>query len=198
MIISTDSLHWLSKELRAESKQVVLANGCFDLLHVAHVEHLKAARQLGDVLIVLVTPNVHVGKRLGTPVIDEGHRVQMVSSLRCVDYAVLGRPMSSVERYRKEVLRYIQLIQPQYYAKGSEFKGKESPTLLQEIDMVERCGGHLVYTDSSTVHVHTTDIINSIVDRFGSQVLTEYQDVNARSHPQNLQRATLSANAGEL
>jgi len=42
----------LAERLRAAGKRIVLANGCFDLLHVGHVRYLDAARRLGDVLFV--------------------------------------------------------------------------------------------------------------------------------------------------
>ena len=45
----------LAARLRAQGKRVVLANGCFDLLHVGHVRYLAAARALGDVLFVAST-----------------------------------------------------------------------------------------------------------------------------------------------
>ena len=44
----------LADRLRAERKRIVLANGCFDLLHVGHVRYLRAARELGDVLFVAI------------------------------------------------------------------------------------------------------------------------------------------------
>src|SRR5437870_11064859 len=72
-------------------KKVVLANGCFDILHVGHLRYLKGARALGDVLVVAINSDrsVRAIKDAGRPILDERERVALVSALDCVDYVVL-------------------------------------------------------------------------------------------------------------
>ena len=63
----------------------VLACGCFDVVTIGHVRNLQAAKQLGSYLCVLVTADQHVNKGVGRPLCGEQERLEVVSSLRCVD-----------------------------------------------------------------------------------------------------------------
>src|SRR5437667_4242327 len=66
----------LAARLRAEGKRIVLANGCFDLLHVGHVRYLEAARALGDVLFVGINGDAAVArlKGAGRPLMPAAER----------------------------------------------------------------------------------------------------------------------------
>ena len=68
--------------------RIVMANGCFDLLHAGHVAHLKAARAMGDVLIVSLTVDECVNKGPGRPIYKWADRAALVRELRCVDNVV--------------------------------------------------------------------------------------------------------------
>jgi D-glycero-beta-D-manno-heptose 1-phosphate adenylyltransferase len=74
----------LAERLRAEGKRIVLANGCFDLLHVGHVRYLDAARHLGDVLFVGINGDAAVTrlKGRGRPLMPAGERVELLSAPR--------------------------------------------------------------------------------------------------------------------
>ncbi len=63
--------------------KVVLVNGCFDVLHPGHVEHLEEARTMGDYLLVGLTLDRAVGKA-GRPIQTWEERAKMLRSLRCV------------------------------------------------------------------------------------------------------------------
>src|SRR2546423_14869763 len=81
----------LADRLRAERKRIVLANGCFDLLHVGHIRYLRAARGLGDVLFVGINSDA-AGARLkgqGRPLMPGGERAEILSSLRHGDPGVV-------------------------------------------------------------------------------------------------------------
>ena len=77
--------------LKRAGKSIVLANGCFDTLHVGHVRYLSGAKHEGDILIVAVNSDASTGqlKGPGRPVLDELARAQLVAALRDVDYVVL-------------------------------------------------------------------------------------------------------------
>ena len=72
-------------------KKVVLANGCFDILHVGHLRYLEGARALGDVLVVAINSDksMRLIKDAACPILSEAERVALVSALRCVDYVVV-------------------------------------------------------------------------------------------------------------
>ena len=68
-------------------KKVVLANGCFDILHVGHLRYLQGARALGDVLVVAINSDGSMRqiKDSGRPILPQEERIQLVAALRCVD-----------------------------------------------------------------------------------------------------------------
>src|SRR5437868_5848659 len=72
-------------------KKIVLANGCFDILHVGHVRYLEGARALGDALVVAINSDrsVRALKGPGRPILNEKERSTLVSALRCVDHVVV-------------------------------------------------------------------------------------------------------------
>src|SRR4029077_20387313 len=84
----------LSEKLAAHKRRgqrIVLANGCFDTLHVGHVRYLEGARREGDVLAVGVNggSSVCALNGPGRPILCEQARAQLVAALRAVDYVVI-------------------------------------------------------------------------------------------------------------
>lgn len=71
---------------------IVLVGGCFDLIHVGHINFLKRCRHLGNILIVAVSSDSRVRERKGVnrPVIPEKDRATVLSSLSCVNYAIVA------------------------------------------------------------------------------------------------------------
>src|SRR3974390_2323888 len=76
---------------QAEQLSVVLANGCFDTLHVGHVRYLSGAKREGDILVVAVNSDASVRglKGPGRPVLEEQARAQLVAALRDVDFVLI-------------------------------------------------------------------------------------------------------------
>jgi D-glycero-beta-D-manno-heptose 1-phosphate adenylyltransferase len=108
-------------ELQREGKRVVLANGCFDTLHVGHARYLSGAKQQGDVLVVAVNADSSVRglKGPGRPVLDEQARTQLVASLRDVDFVLLfAEP--NVESLLEE-------LRPDVHAKGTDYTTETVP-----------------------------------------------------------------------
>jgi rfaE bifunctional protein nucleotidyltransferase chain/domain len=106
---------------RAAGRRVVLANGCFDLIHVGHVRYLEAAKREGDVLVVAINSDASVreNKGSGRPWVPEGERVELLAALRCVDYLTVF-----AERTADELLR---ALRPHVHAKGTDWIGREVP-----------------------------------------------------------------------
>ncbi len=124
-------------ELKADGKKVVTTNGCFDILHVGHVRFLKAARALGDVLIVGLNTDRSVRALKGEkrPIQNENDRAEILSSLGCVDYVCLFDENTPVELLR--------VLKPAFHAQGADYK----PTDLAETPIVEAGGGKLEIID---------------------------------------------------
>ena len=90
-IINRTELSQLGARLRDQGKKIVLANGCFDILHVGHVRYLAGARAEGDVLVVGVNADSGVKglKGPGRPVLNETARATLVAALREVTWSLL-------------------------------------------------------------------------------------------------------------
>src|SRR5438132_12363276 len=105
----------VAERLRSEGKRLVLANGCFDLLHVGHVRYLAAARALGDVLFVGINGDAAVTrlKGRGRPLMPAGERVEMLAALRAVDHVVVFDEDTAD--------RLVGLVRPDVHAKGTDY-----------------------------------------------------------------------------
>lgn len=94
----------LSRENRG---RIVLAGGCFDILHIGHVRFLSEARRMGDYLVVLLENDKKVKKLKGKnrPIFIQKDRAEMLSALRSVDLVVLLPAIESDRDYLKLVMK---------------------------------------------------------------------------------------------
>ena len=114
-IVSRDQLAERIAEHRARGKRVVLANGCFDLLHAGHVRYLDGARRQGDVLVVAVNSDASARplKGPGRPILSEQARARLVAALGVVSYVtVFDEP---------DVVALLTELRPDVHAKGTDY-----------------------------------------------------------------------------
>ncbi|MGH8046752.1 MAG: adenylyltransferase/cytidyltransferase family protein [Chthoniobacterales bacterium] len=115
MLLTLPELAAEAARLRADGRRLVLTNGCFDILHVGHVDYLERSRALGDALAVAVNSDNSVRglKGPGRPVNCEGDRARVLSALRCVDFVVVfDSPRAT---------KVIAAVRPALYAKGGDY-----------------------------------------------------------------------------
>jgi len=145
----------LAGRLRAAGKRVVLANGCFDLLHVGHVRYLEAARRLGDVLFVGINADAAVArlKGPGRPLMPLAERLELVAALRFVDHVVVFEEDTAE--------RLVEAIRPHVHAKGTDYTVERVP----EAAAVRAAGGEVAIVGDPKDHA-TRDIIGRVVERF--------------------------------
>lgn len=104
--------------------------GVFDILHIGHVMHLRAAKRRGDYLVVSVTQDSHVNKGEGRPVFTLKQRQAMLRELRFVDKVISHKsPETSIRRWK-----------PHIYVKGMDYSD------VPERSLVEQYGGEVVFT----------------------------------------------------
>ena len=121
LIYSMDHLRLKVKELKLSKKQVVLSSGCFDILHVGHLEILKKAKALGDCLIVCLSNDEQIRKLKGEnrPVNNYEDRINLFKTIPYVDYIVLYEE-SNIER--EETLGSImKCVDPAMWVKGTDY-----------------------------------------------------------------------------
>jgi rfaE bifunctional protein nucleotidyltransferase chain/domain len=117
--------------LRRQGKRIVFTNGCFDLIHPGHVRYLRAAKRLGDVLVVGLNSDRSVRRLKGTgrPLVPQGTRAEVVAALDMVDYVTLfshDTPYELIARVRPDVL-----------VKGGDWKPRD----IVGADLVQARGG---------------------------------------------------------
>jgi len=138
-------------------KKVVLANGCFDILHVGHVRYLEGARNLGDTLVVAINSDRSVKALKGEsrPILNENERVALVSALRCVDHVVVFD--------EDDVTRVLNVLRPSIHAKGTDY----SEATVPEREQVLAYGGQVRITGDPKDH-STRDVIRRILETYGN------------------------------
>lgn len=153
--MTLDEAAALAERLRAEGKRIVLANGCFDLLHVGHVRYLAAARRLGDVLFVGINSDATVTrlKGPGRPLLPADERAEMLLALRDVDHVVV------FDDERAD--RLIERLRPDVHAKGTDY----TPDSVPEARTVRKVGGRVAVVGDPKAH-STRDLIARIRERF--------------------------------
>jgi len=135
----------LAARISAERKagaRIVLANGCFDVLHVGHVRYLVGARALGDVLVVAVNSDEQVAaqKGPGRPILPAIERAEIIASLAPVSYVTIF-PEPTVEQL-------LMTLKPDIHAKGTDYTEDTVP----ERAVVRSYGGRVAIVGDPKDH----------------------------------------------
>ena len=154
-IIARSRLKALASKLKAKKKRIVFTNGCFDLIHVGHIEYLEVARRLGDVLIVGINSDSSMKKIKGSkrPIMEQGDRARIIAGLESVDYVSIFNEITP--------LKLIKFIKPDVLVKGADWQLNK----IVGAELVKSYGGKTasipLIKGRSTSH-----IIRKIVKRF--------------------------------
>jgi len=133
---------------RESGARVVLANGCFDVLHVGHIRYLAGARELGDVLVVGINSDEQVAlqKGDGRPVLPATERAEIVAALEPVTYVTIFNEPTVEE--------LLLALKPDVHAKGTDYTTDTVP----ERDVVRSYGGQVAIVGDPKDH-STSEII---------------------------------------
>lgn len=162
-IVDLDKLAQIVAEAHAQGKTVVHCHGVFDLLHIGHIRYFEQARQMGDLLIVTVTPDEYVDKGPHRPAFNQNLRAEAIASLSVVDYVAINRWPTAEETLR--------LLRPDVYVKGSEFKDTSSDMtgkIAREEKVVREIGARLAFTED--IVFSSSHLINTHLSLFPVEV----------------------------
>ena len=90
-ILTPNEAVTLSNELQKQNKKIILAGGCFDLLHIGHIHFLEQAKKAGDILFVFLEHDATIKKLKGDnrPINTQEDRAKILAALTIVDYVVM-------------------------------------------------------------------------------------------------------------
>ncbi len=147
---------------RAARHTVVFTNGVFDLLHYGHLQYLRAARALGDVLVVGLNSDSSTRRYKGPqrPLVPEQERAALLLALEPVDQVVIFDEPTAEQ--------LVDALQPEIYCKGGDYgdaSGWAKP--LPEATVVARYGGRVKLIPYLPGH-STSDLIQLIRTRYGA------------------------------
>jgi rfaE bifunctional protein nucleotidyltransferase chain/domain len=136
-ILDADQLRRSLNLWRFQQKRIVFTNGCFDILHLGHVDYLAKASDLGDILVIGLNTDTSVSRIKGPdrPVNDEQARARLLAALQFVDAVVLFDEATPYELIKK--------VQPDVLVKGKDYKAEE----VVGYDIVTAKGGHVETID---------------------------------------------------
>jgi rfaE bifunctional protein nucleotidyltransferase chain/domain len=158
VIHDVEQLRLLKKQLDKSSKKIVLTSGCFDILHVGHLNTLKKAKSLGDILIVCLSSDEQIRALKGKsrPINKFDDRLSLFKTIECVDYIF---PYQEEFIQTEESLGSImKILDPDIWVKGSDYTIhgiKEKHPYLRNIEL-------LPFVDEKS----TTRIIKKIEENF--------------------------------
>ena len=151
-ILDREGLRERIATARTNGARIVLANGCFDVLHVGHVRYLEAAKALGDLLIVGINSDKQTRrlKGLGRPVLSQDQRAEIVASLNTVDFVtVFDEPT---------VEELLLALKPDIHAKGTDYTEDSVP----ERNVVRSFGGRVAIAGDPKDH-SSSEMIEKLV-----------------------------------
>ncbi|MEZ4400168.1 MAG: SIS domain-containing protein [Kofleriaceae bacterium] len=135
---TVDELVGFRTRCRTAKRTVAWTNGVFDLLHVGHLQSLRAARSFGDVLVVGINSDASVRANKGPdrPIFSAAERVELLAALECVDAVTVFDAATPVE--------VLSAVQPDVHVKGADYApphGKPIP----EAELVRSWGGRVEF-----------------------------------------------------
>lgn len=139
----------LSESLRTAGKKIVLAGGCFDILHVGHLTFLEEAKKQGDLLLILLESDEAIRDRKGKnrPINSQTDRARMLASLTATDSIISLKGILENKEYDK----LISAIKPAIIAttRADPHRGhKERQAALSGASVVDVTD--MVHTNSTT------------------------------------------------
>lgn len=153
-IISIDEAAQFSEIVKLNHQSIILAGGCFDVLHPGHIKFLSELKKIGDKLFLLLESdeNIKKHKGKGRPINPQNARAIVLSSLSTVDYVITLKGMTKNQDYDKLIVQ----INPDYIAITDGDKN-----IQRRIEQCDQIGAKLVIINklegfSSSNYINST------------------------------------------
>jgi len=151
------TLSQLTKIIQAHKKRgqkIVLANGCFDLIHVGHIRYLKESKKKGDILVLALNSDSSIRKLKGEgrPILNQKERAVIASSFYFIDYITFFD--------EPNVEKVLLALKPDIHAKGSDYTEETVP----EKETVKGYGGTIAITGGPKIK-STSPLIKEIASK---------------------------------
>lgn len=139
---------------RIKSAQLVLAGGCFDVLHAAHIEFLNKSRLKGNALVLLLESDENITKMKGEgrPMNNQNTRAENLSNLTSVDYIILLKNPKSSHYY----YNLVKSIKPDIIAVT-----ENDPLLWAKKEQAKLVGGKVIEVMKRNPKHSTTDLLKT-------------------------------------
>ena len=150
-LLPLEQLTGIIQEHKRKGQKVVLANGCFDLIHVGHIRYLREAKDRGDILVVALNSDSSVRSLKGRerPILEAKERAEILTSFSFVDYVTFFDELN--------VEKVLLALRPDIHAKGSDYTKDTVP----EKETVKHYGGSIAITGGPKVR-STSQLIEEI------------------------------------
>lgn len=162
-VISIREAANIAQTLKQSGKSIVLAGGCFDILHVGHILFLKAAKKQGDILFLLLESDENIRKRKGNqrPLNTQKNRAVVLSALEAVDYIVPLTGMTKNEEYDRLMIQ----IKPDVVAMTAG-----DLEIERRAKQCNAVGAKLKLVIKEVDKTSTTDLIDEIKNKYGKTI----------------------------
>ncbi|MGE5609790.1 MAG: D-glycero-beta-D-manno-heptose 1-phosphate adenylyltransferase [Bacillota bacterium] len=140
---------------RAQGRKIVFTNGCFDIVHLGHVEYFRYAKRQGDILVVAVNTDHSIQRLKGPkrPIINEQDRISVLEELESIDYLILFDDDTPIP--------LLKAIRPDVLVKGADYTKEQ----VVGWELVEAYGGRIALAPLVNGR-STSSVIQRILDAY--------------------------------
>jgi rfaE bifunctional protein kinase chain/domain len=153
---------------RPRAKKVIMCHGVFDVVHPGHVRHLLYAKTKADILVASLTSDLHISKGHHRPHIPEELRALNLAAFEVIDYVIIDKNPTPIQN--------VELLQPDFFAKGYEYTAAGLPPKTQEeVAVLASYGGEMIFTPGDIVY-SSTRLIDLAPPSITSEKLLTFMD----------------------
>ena len=144
--------------MNEKKNKIVVAAGGFDPFHLGHLEHLRKAKELGEILIVILNPDNDIIKKRGVVFMPMGQRYELLKAIKYVDDVVIAIDGDGT------VAKTLLWLKPDIFAKGGDRTPENMPQ--NELDVCKKIGCEIIYNVGEQLE-SSTDLLRKLKEYEG-------------------------------